>query len=182
MSFFSDIEDSLLTTLNSVLTIPVIADAENGPEPSGDYGLVRLAAADKLHRNAVQTYPTDDGMVERVKQDFLVRLTITFYGDSAYDNAFESQAILASRVVQEELFATGNLSYADITSVRRIPERRDTGLIQRASYDIKFLTGFEYIRTIDWFDKVSYSGKYITPAGNLVLATNGTVSTNGTTN
>lgn len=156
MDFVKDIEDALLVLLNSKLNIPVIVDYSNGPEPTGDYGVIGLTVADKINNNSVTHRITSTGFEERVKQDYLLRFTFRFYGESCYSNAFESQSILASRQVQESLHGDSSISYADITSIRRVPEHRQTGYIQRAVYDIKFLVGYESSRDADWFDSVEY--------------------------
>lgn len=180
MAFITDIEDALLTILNSELDIPVIIAHDNGIEPTGDYGVLSFVAANKIHRNAKSTYKTEDNLIEKVSQDFLVRLNLKFYGHSCHDKAFTSQAILASSAIQEELYHFSHLSYGDVTSVQNNPELRPAGFIKRAVYDVTFLTGFEYTRTVDWFNTVSYEGKYVTPDGELVLTESETVSASDT--
>lgn len=178
MAFITDIEDALLTVLNDELTIPVIIAHENAPEPKGDYGVIRYVTADKLHRNAVDFNNTAEGFEEVIRQTFLIRFNVKFYGNSCHDNAFLSQAVMASRTIQDELYHFSHLSYADVTSVQNNPEFRPTGFIDRSVYDITFLSGFEYRRTIDWFNTVSYEGEYVTPDGEILLTTSKTVSAN----
>jgi hypothetical protein len=180
MAFIRDIEDALLTLLNSELNIPVKIAHDGSPEPVGDYAALSFTAADKIHRNTINSYETTEGFVERLKQDFLVRFNLRFYGDSCYNNAFESQAILGTRSIQEELYTFSSLSFIEGTSIQNIPELRETRYIQRALYDFKVLTGFEYTRLTDWFDKVSYEGEYITPDGGVLLTTSETVSASDT--
>lgn len=169
MAFITDIEDALLTVLNDELTIPVIIAHENAPEPQGDYGVIRYVVADKVHRNEVSHNRTEDGLEEVIRQVFRVRFNVKFYGESCHDNAFLSQAILASHTIQAGLYQDSQLSYADVTSVQNNPEFRPTGFIDRSIYDISFLTGFEYKRITDWFNKVSYEGDYVDSEGNLIL-------------
>lgn len=180
MAFIRDIEDALLVKLNSELSVPVIIAHDNAPEPVGDYGVVHFIAANKKHRNTVNKYITATGMEERIKQDFLLRFNIKFYGDSCHDNAFLSQAILSASEIQSDLYNNSNLSCLDVTSVQNNPEFRPTGFIARSIYDATFLSGFEYKRTIDWFDTVSYEGEYIDSNGEILLTTSGTVSSSGT--
>jgi hypothetical protein len=180
MAFITDIEDALLTVLNQELTIPVIIAHENAPEPVGDYGVIAFVTADKKHRNALHFYKTLEGFEESVQQTFLLRFNLKFYGDSCHDNAFLSQAVLASSDIQDELYHFSHLSYADVDSVQNNPEFRPTGFIKRSVYDATFLSGFEYKRTIDWFDTVSYEGEYIDHNGNIVLTTSATVSASDT--
>lgn len=178
MAFITDIEDALLTVLNDKLPIPVIIAHENAPEPQGDYGVIRYVAADKMHRNSISFNKTVDGVEETIRQVFLIRFNIKFYGESCHDNAFTSQAILASHTVQAGLYQDSQLSYADVTSVQNNPEFRPTGFIDRSVYDITFLTGFEYKRITDWFDSVSYEGDYVTPSGEILFSDSKTVSAN----
>lgn len=180
MAFITDIEDALLTVLNEELPIPVIIAHDNAPEPQGDYGVLRFVTANKQHRNGVHLYKTEDGFEESIRQTFLIRFNLRFYGDSCHDNAFLSQAVLASSVIQEELYHFTQLSYADVTQVQNNPEFRPTGFIARAVYDATFLSGFEYKRTIDWFDTVSYEGEYVNSNGDILLTTSKTVSANDT--
>lgn len=181
MPFITDIEDALLTVLNRELNVPVIIAHDNAPEPQGDYGVLSFTTATKKHRNTVNTYSTpNQGLVERIKQDFLVRFNVRFYGNSCHNNAFTSQAILASSEVQGELYESSHLSFGDVTSIQNNPELRPTGFIARAIYDATFLSGFEYTRTVDWFDKVSYEGEYVTTNGDILLTFSETVSASDT--
>lgn len=169
MTFITNIEDAFLTELNSSLSIPVILDFQGGPEPEGDYGVLGITTFNKLHRDSKNQYPTTDGFEERLKQDFNILLTASFYGNTCYDNAFEAQAILSYDDVVESFYHNNNISIVDITQLRRVPELRDTGYIQRVTFDIEILIGFESIRDIDWFDTVEYEGEFEDPSGDEVL-------------
>lgn len=158
--FITDIEDAFLTELNTSLNIPVIIDFQGGPEPEGDYGVLGITTFNKLHRDSNHFYDTTDGFKERLKQDYNILLTASFYGNSAYDNAFEAQATLSYNDVIERFYTNNNISIVDITQLRRIPELRDTGYIQRATFDIEILIGFESVIDIDWFDTVDWTGEY----------------------
>lgn len=178
MAFIADIEDNLLETLNDELKIPVIAEFEDGPEPKGDYASLRYITSDQLDRSSSYFNKTESGFTECIRQNFLIRFNLKFFGDSCHENAFISQAILKTNTIQEHLFGISNLSYIESTAMQNIPELRDTGYIQRAIFDVKFLSGFEYTKNIDWFNTVSYEGKYVTPDGSLVLTENHTISPN----
>lgn len=177
MNFLRDIEDSLLLLLNDEMSVPVIIDYSNGPEPKNDYGVLGLTINEPLHRSSVRSEPTAIGLEEVIRQDFLLRFTIRFYGDTCYDNAFLSQAVLKSRAIQDYLYGNAHISYAGAESIRRFPEPRKTGYIQRALYDIKFLAGYEYKRTVDWFNTVSYESEYTDPNGDVAYSGSRTVST-----
>lgn len=179
MSFVKNILDTFTYNLNLHFTdIPIIKNYQGAPEPKGDYGALGLTTFTKLNRDSSQSYKTDTGFEERVKQEWNVLLTLDFYGDSCYDNAFEASAWLASRDTQEILQQEGCMSILDVQGIRRIPELRDTGYIERASLDFNILIGHENIREVDWFDTVGYSGEYIDQAGNVVQTEEGTVSVN----
>lgn len=176
--FITAIEDAFLTILNDYFNTPIILDYQSGPEPTGDYGVLGISTFNKVHRNTNNFYKTDTGFEERIKQDYEITLTVKFYGNSCYDNAFEAQASLQMIDTQDQLFTFNCISSPEITSIRRIPELRDTGYIQKASFDVTFLTAFEQVREVDWFDTVEYSGEYIDQADNVVLTEENTVSAN----
>ena len=175
--FITNIEDALLTVLNNYFTIPVINDYQGGPEPQGDYGVFGITTANKIHRDNDSSYSTVDGFEERIKQDYEVVTTLRFYGDSCYDNAFEAQAVLQLRSTQEDLHYNNCISVIDVTNVRRMPELRDTDYIQKASFDLNLLIGFEFIRDADYFDTVNYNSQLDEEDGNTVYTDTSTVST-----
>jgi len=158
--FITNIENALLTVLNDYFTIPIILDYQGGDEPQGDYGVFGITTANKIHRDNDSSYSTVDGFEERIKQDYEVVTTLRFYGDTCYDNAFEAQAILQMRNTQEELHYNNCISVIDVNSIRRMPELRDTDYIQKASFDLNLLIGFEFIREVDWFDTVIWAGDF----------------------
>lgn len=168
MGFVTDIEDSFLTEFNSSLEVPVILDYQGGPEPQGDYGVIGITTFNKLHRDTNNFYKTDTGFEERLKQDYNILITVSFYGNSAYDNAFEAQAVLSYNDVIESFYTFNNISIVDITQIRRIPELRDTGYIQRTTFDIEILIGFESVKQVDWFDTVEWEGTVLDTGGNIV--------------
>ena len=169
MSLVKGIHDTLLFNLNTHFTeIPVIKNYQGYPEPNSDYGVLGVTTFTKLNRDSSQSYKTDTGFEERVKQEWNVLLTLDFYGDSCYDNAFEASAWLASRDTQEILQQEGCMSIIDVQGIRRIPEMRDTGYIERASLDFNILIGHESIRQVDWFDTVRWEGTIVDQADRVI--------------
>lgn len=178
MPFLTDIEDTFLTELNNFLTIPVILDFQSAPEPQGDYGVFGVTTFTKLTRDSSRFYKTDTGFEESVRQEWNVLVTLSFYGDSCYENAFKVSAWLSSRATQEVLQQEGCMSILDVQGIRRIPELRDTGYVQRVTLDFNVLITQETINEVDWFDTVTYSGEYIDVDGTIVLTEQETVSAN----
>ena len=161
MSFVSDIDYAFRDFLNANLNIIVKRDFDNGPEPTGDYGVVGITTINKLDRDGHHFFDDPvDGFQETIRQNYDVTLTFSFYGDSCYDNAFESQALLQLRNTQEDFHYNNNISIVDVNSIQRIPELRETVYIQRATFDIICLVGFEYKATSDYFDTVNWTGEY----------------------
>ncbi len=177
-SFVTDFEDALLIALGNHFTIPIILDYQGGSEPEGDYGVIGITTMNKLHRDTKNYFTdTSDGVYkERLKQDFEIVMTFRFYGNSCYDNAFEAQAFLSQRDTQETLYTNNDISIIDVTSIRRIPELRDTGYIQRAMFDINMLIGFVSLSESDYFNTVEYTGEYQDQDGSTILTTNTTVT------
>lgn len=179
MSFVQNIHDTLIYNLNQKFTtIPIIKNFESAPEPTGDYGVLGITTFTKFSRDSSQSYKTVTGFEERVKQEWNVLITLDFYGDSCYDNAFTASAWLSSRDTQEILQKEGCLTILDVQGIRRIPELRDTGYIQRTSLDFNVLIAQETITQVDWFDTVTYSGQYIDQDGDVILSESETVSAN----
>ncbi|MBG23653.1 MAG: hypothetical protein CMF22_10045 [Idiomarinaceae bacterium] len=174
--FLQNIEDAILVTMNDYFNIPVILEHQGGPEPTGDYGVFGLLTFNKVNRNKYNSYKSGADFKERIQQDYYITATLRFYGDSCYDNAFEAQSVLQLKSTQEELYTFNCISILDITNVRRLPELRDTGYIQKASFDINMLVGYEFVRDVDWFDTVSYEGEYVDLDGNVILTEDETVS------
>lgn len=179
MAFVRDIEDAFLTELNNSLNIPVIIDYGGGTEPTSDYGVLGITTFNKLHRDTRNSYKLPDGSFkERLKQDYEILMTFSFYGESCYEKSFEAQALLSSVDVLESFYTFNNISIVDITSLRRIPELRETGYIQRVTFDLNMLVGYEFIRDVDWFDTVSYEGDFEDGIGNVILEIDDTVTFN----
>jgi len=176
--FITDMEDALYQVVSSNLNIPVIFDYSNGPEPTVDCCVLGMTLLTKLNRDSKYFYSTPTGFEEQLKQDYEVMFTFRFYGDSCYDNAMKIQAILSMNTTQQNLHYYNDISVVDITQIRRIPELRETQYIQKASFDMNLLIGFDYIQDIDWFNTVSYEGDYKDSEGNIVLHESETVSAN----
>lgn len=178
MSFVSGIDYAIRTYLNSVLDIIVIPDYDGGTEPVEDYCVVGITTFNKLNRDSNHFYKTDTGFEELIRQHYEVVLTASFYGDSCYDNAFKAQALLQLNDTREQLDYTDCISNLNISNVMRIPEIRETDYVQRATFDINILTAFEFVKEIDWFDTVKYSGEYLDLDESIVLQEDETVSAN----
>lgn len=159
--FLTNIENALLKLYNGHFTIPIIPDYDNGPEPVGDYGVVGLTVINQLNRGSRSTASSSaNTLTERFKQDFRVLATVTFYGNSCYDNAFEAQSIIKMSEALADLFYEDCLTVIDSSDIRRIPELRDTKYIQRASFDLTLMTSYENLSDIDWFNTVGYEANY----------------------
>lgn len=158
-----DITNAILTTLNSSLGFLSIPNYDNGPEPVEDYGVVGVATYNKQHLdgNHFYTDPDDDLFKESIIQDYLVRVSCSFYGETAYENAFEAQALLQMTSVQEDLYWNSGISITDVEQIQRIPEPRDTKFIDKAVFDIMSLYRFSYVKEADYFDSVTYDSKYL---------------------
>ena len=169
--FITAIEDAFLTRLNTRFSpTPVIIDYGGGPEPTGDYGVLGITTANKIHRDSHHFYDSGTTFDEKIKQDYEVVLTVKFYGDTCYDNAFEAQGYLQQRNTQEDFHYNDDISIIDVTNVRRIPELRDTGYVQKASFDINLLIGFEQVQAdVDYFDTVEFSGTFQNELNNVVF-------------
>lgn len=162
MSFLTNMENALLMFYNDYFdNVPMIPDYDNGPEPIGDYGVVGITVLNQLNKGSRSTSSKGTGALEEsLKQDFRALVTITFYGDSCYDNAFEAQSIIKMSEALDKLYNENYLSIVDSTDVRRIPELRDTKYIQRATFDLTILTAYENLSDIDWFNIVGYQANY----------------------
>lgn len=167
MSFIDHIQHTLLFNLNSDFDIPIIQNYQSAPEPQGDYAALGVTTVNKLNRDTSNFYKTDEGFAERVKQEWRVLLSLDFYGNSAYDNAFKASSWLASRTNRETL-QQECMSVIDVDSVRRIPELRDTGYIQRCSLDFSVLAAQTTTTEVDWFETVRWKGTVLTQEGNIV--------------
>src|SRR5690606_37698353 len=160
MGFVSDFEDAFLIELNNAFPITIILDYQGGREQTREYGVIGITTFNKLHRDKNHFNKTVDGFEEKLNQDYNILLTVSFYGPNAYDNAFEAQALFSYEDVIEGFYETNNISIVDITQVRRMTDLRDTGYIQRATFDIETLTAFESTLDIDWFDSVRWKGRF----------------------
>lgn len=178
MGFLTDVEDSLLTVLNTEMDLDFYPDYSNQMEPSGEYASLGVTLLNKLHRDAHNFYETDEGFEERLRQDYNILLTLRFYGNSCYENAVEAQARLSMINTIDALHYFDNISIIDVSTIRRIPEIRPDGYVDKASFDLTVLSGFEYIKSVDWFDTVSYSGEYLNEEGEVILTDSATVSVN----
>lgn len=177
ITFKTNAEDALLTLLNTELDIPVILGHENGPEPEGDYGVIYITQYTNLHRDSNHTYSSGpDTLTELTKQTMVVQFTCMFYGDTCFENAFKANGLFKSRMIQENLYWENDLALQQITQIRNIPELRETQFIPKASFDVSFLTCFQFEQDIDWFDTASYEGNYLDPAGDIVITQEGTIS------
>ena len=158
--FMKNIEDVILEELNNRMDIPIILDFQNSPEPDDDYGVFGLTLLNQLNRSVMSTTSQNSNLIELLKQDFRVLGTMTFYGNSCYDKAFEAQAIFRRAEVQSSLFLSHCISFIDSTSIRRVPELRDTKYRQRATFDVTLLIAYENREEIDWFNKVGYQANF----------------------
>lgn len=181
LTFKLDIEDALLTLLNTELGIPVILGHQSGPEPTGDYGVIYISVFRNLHNAESHTYSSDvDTLTEKTVQSMVVQFTCQFYGNSNFENAFLANGLFKSRSIQERLYYDNCLSFQSLTQIRNIPELRDTQYIPKAAFDVSFLTTFDFNQSIDWFDTASYTGTYEDSLENVVVTQEGTVSASGT--
>lgn len=179
MAFVSDMEAAFLDEFAAQFTIPVILDYQGGSEPSGDYGVFGITTLNKVNRDFHNFFEdSSDGIFkERLKQDYEVLYTLSFYGNSCYDNAMKAQALLSTMDVRERLYTNNNISIIDVTSLRRIPELRDTGYVQRITFDLNALIGFEFISESDYYDTVNYISTYLDQDGTTIITDTNTVST-----
>lgn len=177
MSLVSDIENAFLTNLNTSLPIQIIPNYDGGPEPVNDYGVVGLTAFNKKNYDVNRFYDDSTGnFKESITQVFDVVITIEFYGDTCYEYAFNSQALLQMVQNQEEIYYNNNISIVNVNNVARIPELRDTGYIQKATYDVICLVGFKYVSDADYFDTVQYISNYYNSDDSLVYSQTNTVT------
>jgi len=161
MSFIRGVENAFLGRLREyVEPLEFIPDYGGGPEPKGDYGVFGITLLNKINENHNHYLKTDDGYKESILQDFEILSTITFYGDSCYENALETQAYLQMRDTQEDFYYNDGLSVIGTTSVSRSPELRETGYINKASYTLNMLTRYKLERDIDWFDTIEHTANY----------------------
>jgi hypothetical protein len=151
---------ALRTVLNERFDILFIPDYDNGNEPVDDYATVGVTIVNQVHQSDSNYIVRTDTITERLKQDFRVLVTLTFYGNSAYNMAFQTQAALKMSEIKQKLFYENCLSIMDVTNIRRVPELRETKYIQRATFDATILTSYEQLSDIDWFNIVGYSADY----------------------
>lgn len=159
--FLRNVEDALTGLLNKRFDIPIIPDFDNGPEPQGEYGVFGITTINQVNRGQRSTWSSSSNVLtERFKIDFRILATVSFYGDGAYQNSFDAYAALMNMDSLNDLYHDSCISIVDATSIRRIPELRDTKYIDRATFDITMLIGFENLTDVDWFNIVGYEASF----------------------
>ena len=173
--FFDEMSRNLRIFLNSKLDFLVIEDYGNGDEPTESYATIGVTLARQVGGDHNGTWEDSTGFKEHLKKDYEVILTMNFYGQGCYSNAHDAINLLGFQSNQDYLFHHHKIAYVDHSPVRRQPDMRETKFVPRASVDITCHAAIGAENEIDWFNKVSYQGKYLTIDGTVVLTQEGTV-------
>lgn len=178
--FFEDIARNLRIFLNSKLNFLVISDYSNGDEPTESYGTIGVTLARQIERDHNGTWEDSEGFKEYLKRDYEIILTMNFYGEDCYSNAHDALILFGFQSNQDALFSEYKIAYVDHSQIRRQPDLRSTKFVPRASVDITCYAAIGVTNILDWFNKVSYQGKYLTIDGEIVITQEGTVETTTT--
>ncbi len=160
MSLIQHIEDSFYQAVTQYVTVPVIIDYQGGTEPVGDYGVISVdllneeRKAETSHRIIEET----ESLIEVTKETYKGMINIRFYGDSSYENALKVRGAMNSRDRAGWFFSNKQIGIQQAGNLRRSPEIRDTGVIQKAIFPVFFFISYEHENEIDWFDRVGYEG------------------------
>ena len=173
--FFEDVSNNLRVFLNSKLDFLVIPDYDNGNEPIDAYGTIGITLARQIEGDHNGTWEDSEGFKEHLKKDYEIILTMNFYGEGCYANAHEALNLFGFQSNQDALYSQYKIAYVGHSQVRRQPEMRSTKFVPRASVDITCYASLLALNELDWFNKVSYQGKYLTIDGTVVLTQEGTV-------
>jgi hypothetical protein len=173
MSLIQHIEDSFYQAITEYVTVPVIIDYQGGPEPVGDYGVISVDILNEERKAESHTKLVDDTLVEVTKESYRGMINIRFYGASSYENALKVRGSMNSRDRAGWFFSNKQIGIQQAGNLRRSPEIRDTGVIQKAIFPVFFFISYEHENEIDWFNEV---GVEYSVTGSVNGAVNGSFS------
>lgn len=179
MSLIQHIEDSFYQAIVNYVTVPVIIDYQGGPEPVGDYGVISVDILNEERKAESHSKVTEATLIETTRETYRGMINIRFYGDSSYENALKVRGAMNSRDRAGWFFSNKQIGIQQAGNLRRSPEIRDTGVIQKAIFPVFFFISYEHENEIDWFDTVGYEGE-VTGASVDPLEISGTVSASDT--
>lgn len=139
---FTKIEDSAIAAGVAALSdsFPdslVILAHQNGTEPSSSYAVVNIINIPQQGRSNTSTL-ADKNEQLHLQSVYGVLVQYSFLGSEAGNMAHHfSNRISNNPVVQEELQKV-NLSYMRKSTIRRIPEKRETRWVEKFNIDITF--------------------------------------------
>lgn len=179
MSLIQHIEDSFYQAVTQYVTVPIIIDYQGGPEPTGDYGVISVDILNEERKAESHSKVTGTTLIETTRETYRGMINIRFYGDSSYENALKVRGAMNSRDRAGWFFSNKQIGIQQAGNLRRSPEIRDTGVIQKAIFPVFFFISYEHENEIDWFDTVGYEGE-VTGASVDPLEISGTVSASDT--
>lgn len=176
MEYFSSLQRSLYTSVRDTLDAIGLEEVEvwygryDALEPSKTYCILHLLEVRDVGLTS-ENYHYDE-----VNEDF-ISSTVTFL--SAYVQfsvVGESSALVSSKLRQNiinnrkhhDKFLKNGLGITNRSSLRRVPQKTDTGWMDAFNFDITFSFSFIYSEgDVDFFDKVEIEGKVYSPEKNM---------------
>ena len=168
MSLVDKVQIALLSILNTELDKQFVVDFSNIPEGSETYGSLGIVSSYQKHKTERHFRSTEDKYVEEIKETHAVLVTVQTIGDFDYSLIESAYSLFKFSDIIEELVRQ-DISLVDIGTIKRVPEKRDTTYIARASFDIQLYTTVVYQRKSDWIDEVAIQEDVYDIAGSKVI-------------
>lgn len=135
----------------------VIWNYQNGTEPSSPYIGLHVLAQDQVGREEYSSYADETSTTDvydiKIRAIYEVTLQVNFYGSTAGDLSQKFYHNINSPYYWETL-DKHNLSIMRKTSVRNIPQLRDTKWVDGFSFDLTLSYAYDSRQVIDVIDKV----------------------------
>lgn len=156
---YTNLRADIYQFISSVVQAPttVIWNYQNGTEPSGPYVGLYILDINQIGREEYSTYAdettTPDVYDIHVKATYEATLQVNFYGSTAGDLAHSFTHNINSPYFWETL-DKHNLSIMRKSSLRNIPQKRDTQWVDGFSIDLTMAYAYDSRQVIDVIDKV----------------------------
>lgn len=174
MSIYSSVRNAVrLGTVEALnqsgyTNVPVIYSHQNGAEPSAAYVVIQIVSLAQIGSSQEDTL-TDESSPERkitYKSYYEGTIQFTFAGSAAPDMAHEFLNAIPGNIVVRESYQRNNLAPIRKSTLRRAPQKRDTGWVEFINLDVTFSYAVKTTQTVDWVEHITllddFSGDVIT--------------------
>ena len=159
------LEDSLYDSFKDVLTsigypeMEVVFSHQNGLEPTKSYCVITILERQRYGRVQESTYLAADSSEMWYTNFYKLYFQVSFIGDRSPDVAFDFDDAVGSSRVCIEAFQKRNLGYIDKSTLRRMPQPRESKWVESWNVDLNYSFALQSRQVMDWVEFIDVNGE-----------------------